>query len=142
MRLRIPSLGVDSTVEPVGLEPDGSMEIPGVTAAGWYLHGPRPGTAGGSAVIAAHVDYGGQPGVFFELRRLEAGEEVDVLDAAGVEHTFVVTERFQVDKDSLPIPELFRVDGDPVLTLITCGGVFDRGARSYEDNIVVRAVPT
>jgi hypothetical protein len=28
-----------------------------------------------------------------------------------------------------------------VLTLITCGGAFDRGARHYTDNIVVRAAP-
>ena len=32
-------------------------------------------------------------------------------------------------------------DGPPGLTLITCGGAFDRGVRSYEDNIVVRAAP-
>ena len=54
---------------------------------------------------------------------------------------YVVTERYQVDKDELPIEQIFVADGPPGLTLITCGGVFDGGARSYEDNIVVRAVP-
>jgi sortase (surface protein transpeptidase) len=140
-RLLIPSLSVDSRVVQVGLEDDGSMEVPAVSDAGWYLHGVRPGHGEGSAVIAAHVDYGGRPGVFFELRRLEVGAEVVVVDEAGDEHRFVVTERFQVDKDELPIPELFRSEGQPVLTLITCGGAFDRGARHYTDNIVVRAAP-
>lgn len=140
-RLVIPTIGVDAPVVPVGLEPDGAMEVPPATEAGWYLYGPLPGDPTGSAVIAAHVDHSGRAGVFFDLRRVVEGDEVVVLDEAGTERRYRVTERFQVDKDELPIPELFRHDGAPVLTLITCGGAFDRGAGHYEDNIVVRAVP-
>jgi sortase (surface protein transpeptidase) len=133
---------VDAEVSPVGLEPNGEMEIPPATQAGWYLHGPRPGEADGTAVIAAHVDYGGQRGVFYDLRGLAVGGEVSVTDQAGAVHRYVVVERYQVDKDELPIEQIFVADGPPGLTLITCGGAFDRGARSYDDNIVVRAVPT
>ena len=141
VRLSIPALGVDSPVVPVGLEPDGTMEIPGVSEAGWFEPGPRPGAPFGSAVIAAHVDYGGRPGVFFDLRTLEVGNEITVTDDAGDPLTYLVTERYQVDKQELPIDELFRPGGAPTLTLITCGGAFDTGERSYQDNIVVRAVP-
>ena len=139
--LSIPSLGVESPIVPVGLEPDGAMQIPGAAEAGWYLPGRLPGAATGSAVIAAHVDYEGEPGVFIDLRRIEEGSEVVVTDEDGTVHRFTVTERFQVDKDELPTAELFRSGGDPVLTLVTCGGAFDPGDRSYSDNIVVRAVP-
>jgi LPXTG-site transpeptidase (sortase) family protein len=140
-RLQIPVLGVDAPVVPVGLESDGTMQIPGATESGWYWPGARPGASEGSAVIAAHVDYAGQRGVFFDLRQLEVGSEVSVVDDQGATLRYVVTERFQVDKDLLPIDELFRVNGSSTLTLITCGGAFDSGARSYNDNIVVRAVP-
>jgi sortase (surface protein transpeptidase) len=139
--LSIPSLGVESQVVPVGLEPNGEMQVPPADQAGWYFYGPRPGETDGTAVIAAHVDYGGQRGVFFDLRSLQVGAEIVVADEAGTPHRFVVTERFQVDKDQLPIEQIFVADGPPGLTLITCGGSFDSGARSYRDNIVVRAVP-
>lgn len=140
--LSIPALGIDSAVVPVGLEPNGEMEVPPASEAGWYLYGPRPGSSQGTAVIAAHVDYGGERGVFFDLRSLQVGAEVSVNDAAGVAHRFVVTERYQVDKDELPIEQIFVADGPAGLTLITCGGSFDSGARSYRDNIVVRAEPS
>lgn len=140
-RLAIPALAVDAAVVPVGLEADGSMEIPGVSETGWFETGPRPGAPFGSVVIAAHVDYGGAPGVFFDLRTLEVGSEVTVTDEAGQPLTYVVTERFQVGKADLPSDELFRTSGAPMLTLITCGGAFDRGEGHYQDNIVVRAVP-
>ena len=140
-RISIPALGVDAPVTPVGLERDGSMEIPKASEAGWYRFGVRPGTDTGSAVIAAHVDHDGQRGVFFDLRLLEVGAEVSVTDEAGAAHRYVVAERFQVGKSQLPVDELFRSGGSPVLTLITCGGGFNQRARRYADNIVVRAVP-
>ena len=141
LRIAIPSLKLDAEVVQVGLEDDGAMEIPSAIEAGWYELGPRPGSALGSAVIAGHVDHKKSPGVFLELRSLELGSEVAVTDDAGDVHRFVVTERFQVAKGELPVQALFQRDGDPVLTLITCGGRFDRKARSYDDNIVIRAIP-
>jgi len=140
-RILIPALGIDDPVIPVGLEEDGAMEVPPAELAGWYRYGTAPGSDRGSAVIAAHVDHEDQPGVFLELARLEVDSEVTVIDDAGVASSYRVIERWQVDKDLLPVDELFRSGGDPVLTLITCGGAFDRSARSYDDNIVVRAVP-
>lgn len=140
-RLALPSLEVDVPVRAVGRLPDGSMEIPGTTEAGWYAPGPHPGAPSGSSVIAAHIDYGGQPGAFFRLRELQVGELVSVTEADGTVHGYVVTERLQVPKEQLPIDELFRRTGAPTLTLITCGGAFDTGERRYSDNIVVRAVP-
>lgn len=141
VRISIPSLDVDDAVIPVGIEPDGAMEVPPAELAGWYRHGTAPGSDRGSAVIAAHVDYEDRPGVFLDLARVEVGDEVVVEDASGVERSYAVVERWQVDKELLPVDELFRRDGDHVLTLITCGGAFDASARSYDDNIVVRAVP-
>ena len=140
-RLRIPAIGVDARVVPVGLEPDGSMEVPAAADVGWYQLGVRPGAPEGSAVLAAHVDYGGRRGAFYDLRSLQVGSEVEVTGPDGVALRYVVNERLQVDKDQLPTEELFRSGGPPTLTLITCGGSFDRSVRHYEDNIVVRAVP-
>ena len=139
--IAIPSLGIEAGVVAVGINDDGSMEIPDAVGAGWYRFGPRPGAGAGSAVLAGHVDHEKSPGVFFGLRRLGVGEQVTVTDDAGVVHRFAVTERFQVSKGALPITTLFRRDGAASLTLITCGGRFDRRRHQYDDNIVVRAMP-
>ncbi len=117
------------------------MQIPGAQEAGWYLPGRIPGSPTGSAVIAAHVDFNDSPGVFFDLRNIQPGAEVLVSDASGATHRFAVTERFQLAKGQVPMEELFRTGGEPVLTLVTCGGAFDRSERSYADNIIVWATP-
>jgi LPXTG-site transpeptidase (sortase) family protein len=139
--MRIPALGLDAVVSSVGKNPDETMEVPRRREAGWYRPGVRPGAATGSAVIAGHVDLSKEPGVFADLRNVAVGDDVDVVDEFGAVLRYVVSERFQVGKEDLPVDDLFRSDGPHVLTLITCGGRFDRRARHYEDNVVIRAVP-
>lgn len=61
-RLLIPSIDVDAGLMGLGLQPDGSLEVPpdGATA-GWYTGAPTPGEIG-PAVLVAHVDWKGAKG--------------------------------------------------------------------------------
>ena len=143
MRLRSPDLDLDVAVIPVGVDRStGEMEIPDrPTVAGWYRYGPSPGQPG-SAVLAAHIDsrrYGIGP--FEALRRAAPGTSIEVAFEDGTSQVFVVTGRQQFGKRDLPVDELFRREGGPTLTLITCGGAFDRSLGRYEDNVVVVAEP-
>ena len=138
-RLRIPAIDVDTTVIDLGLGADGTMEVPadGKTA-GWYTESPTPGERG-PAVLAAHVDWNHEKGAFYDLRKLGAGDEVRVARADGSSAVFRVNLVKQYPKDHFPTDEVYGdVDGAE-LRLITCGGEFDRNARSYRDNIVVYA---
>jgi hypothetical protein len=138
--LVIADIGVDHPVVPVGLEPDGSMEIPeNVHEIGWYTRTRvRPGDPG-SAVLAGHVDSRVQGrGAFFDLGQLDLGAEVAVGTDAGTQR-WQVTGRTSYDKTVLPIDDLFTVDGPPRLVLITCGGPFDSDTRHYTENVVVLA---
>lgn len=141
-RIAAPAIGVDNPVVEVGVDPDGLMTIPSdVDDIGWYRFGPTPG-APGAAVLAGHVDDRVQGrGAFFDLQRLDLGDEVTTTVADGTVTTWVVTGRSTYDKVSLPIDELMTREGPPRLVLITCGGDFDNSSRSYESNVVVVAEP-
>ncbi len=143
VELSIPALGISAPIAPVGYvaETD-EMEVPSSAGVvGWYQFSPVPGAAAGSSVLAAHVDYDGQPGVFYDLHEIDSGVHVIVRFADDSTRQFQVVAADQYDKAALPVDEIFAVEGAPVLTLITCGGAFDRSARSYEDNVVVYAAP-
>lgn len=131
---------VDATVEAVGVEPDGSMEVPGAESVGWYQFGPTPGEPG-SAVLAAHIAFDGVDGVFRNLADAEVGAVVEVAFDDGSRRRFEVIDVDQHAKVDLPSDQVFARTGDPVLTLITCGGDFLRSQRSYRDNVVVTARP-
>lgn len=109
---------------------------------GWYQHGAAPGSATGSAVLAGHVDSRRQGrGAMFALREVEVGEPVRVRLADGTIIGYRVVARELLAKAALPVTELFSRAGPHRLTLITCGGDYDRAIGGYQDNVVVTAVP-
>jgi hypothetical protein len=122
----------------VGKEPDGAMSVPDFGTAGWYDGSVRPG-APGSAVLAGHVDSYTGPDVFFGLERLRPGDEILVHHADGATSAFVVRSLETTPKDELPVERIFDSPDRPELRLITCGGSFDRAARSYELNVTAYA---
>lgn len=135
----IPSIGVRSPLLELGLQADGTAEVPQDHAlAGWYRNGGRPGLLG-PTVLLGHVDFLDGPAVFYRLRDLAPGEVVEVTTAGGGVARYAVDRVEQVAKDEFPTFEVFGATRDDVLRLVTCAGEFDRGERSYEDNLVVHA---
>jgi sortase (surface protein transpeptidase) len=138
VRVTIPAIGVDAQLVPVGLKADGAMQTPEFGLAAWYQPGPRPGEPG-PAVLVAHVDSKANgPDVFYRLRELAPGDEVTV-HYRDTTTTFAVTGKEQAPKTALPTERIWTGTTEPVLRLITCGGAFDRSARSYLDNVIVYA---
>ena len=139
VRLRIPAIGVDSGLMDLGLDRAGSLEVPpDGFPAGWYTGAPTPGSLG-PAIIAGHVDWAGSPGVFYSLRDLVPGDDITVDRADGTAARFRVQSVQQFPKDAFPTDRVYADLDHAGLRLITCGGSFDRAARSYRDNIVVFA---
>lgn len=141
LSMEIPDLDVRSApIQPVGIEDNGELEVPGAEAIGWYQFGAGIGGGRGSTVLAGHIAYNGVDGVFRNLDQMRAGQ-VFTVDHEGSTLSYEVTEVIQYTKEALPIEDLFREDGDERLVLITCGGSFNPSLRSYDDNVVVIAVP-
>lgn len=135
--LRLPSISVDVDVIPLGLQDDGTLEVPADAAvSGWWTGGADPGERG-PAVIAAHVDSYEGPGAFFRLPELEPGDTASIDREDGTTVTFVVDRIEIYPKEEFPTEKVYGDTDEPTLRLITCGGAFDHAARSYDDNVIV-----
>jgi Sortase domain len=138
VRIGIPSIGVSAPVVRLGLNRDGTLQVPGFEVTGWYAGGPAPGETG-PAVIAGHIDSRSGPAVFYRLRELRPGQEITVGRRDGSSVRFAVDGVARYPKDAFPTEAVFGPAPEPLLRLITCGGAFDRSQRSYRDNVVVTA---
>lgn len=141
--LSIPSLGVTSPMLTLGLNSDGSVEVPSLddpdSKAGWYKGSPTPGAIG-PAIVLGHIDskkYG--PGVFYKIGSLSPGQEVDVTRNDGTVAVFKIDGVRSYPKDQFPTKDVYGNIDHAGLRLITCGGTFDPNKGSYESNIVVYA---
>ena len=123
----------------LGLNPDGTLEVPtNYAEAGWWKGGSQPGETG-SAVIVGHVDSKTDPAVFYDLQQLMPGDLIKVVDRDGKVVNFEVERLKQVSKDNFPIREVYGMTSLPTLRLVTCGGKFDRSSGHYVDNVIVFA---
>jgi hypothetical protein len=139
--LRIDSINLDNNnVIPVGVADKGELAVPEVDEIGWYSLGQRPGETG-ATVLASHVSWKKQSGLFARLGKIEPGEEIFVTLSDGSERRYLAWERAMFDKTSLPYDRIWTREGNEVLVLITCGGEFNPEIRRYRQNIVIFAVP-
>lgn len=140
--LDIPAIGVHSGLLQLGLNPDGTMQVPPLFAlpseAGWYKYSVTPGQIGPS-IIVGHVDTYRGPSVFFSLDALQPGDTVDVTLADRTLAIFRVTSVRSYLKTSWPWRTVFGPTSYAGLRLITCGGAFDASTGHYLSNIVVYA---
>lgn len=141
--ISIPSIGVRSVLDQVGLNPDGSLEVPApgprYDRAAWYRDSAEPGTIG-PAVVIGHIDSAQNgPSVFFDLGRVKSGDRIDVTRSDGTVATFLVDSVSRFEKDAFPSRSVYGNTDRSELRLITCSGAFDPATGNYRDNTVVFA---
>jgi len=138
-RLSIPAIGVSAGVVRLGLNPDGTLEVPSsFSVAGWYGLGPKPGDTG-AAVIVGHVDSTAGPAVFYRLGEVAPGDLVLVASPNRPALRFRVYAVREFQKAAFPSSLVYGQTARPELRLITCGGPFDEATGHYLDNVVVFA---
>ena len=137
--VEIDRVAVTSSLIPLGLRDDGSLQVPTVASqAGWFADGVVPGQPG-PAVLVGHVDSYLGAAVFARLKELKPDDRVRVVMNDGSMLVFAVSRVDQYPKTLFPTDLVYGKTTRPEIRLVTCAGQFDRAARSYEDNIVVYA---
>ena len=143
--LTIPDLGIETDVVRTWMDGGASIVVPeDVLVTGWFDGSRRLDARYGSTVIVGHRDSATQgTGALYAMEELQPGAPITVTDRSGIAHDFTVESVELIDKSALSqeAPRIFTHRGPYRLVLITCGGAFDEGARSYLSNVVITALP-
>ena len=143
--ISIPAIGVRSKLMQVGLNSDGTIQVPPLNdppltnEAAWYKYSPTPGQPGAS-IIEGHVDSASEgPSVFFRLGAVKPGDLVNVTLADRQVAVFRVSAVRSYPKSQFPTSAVYGFTNYASLRLITCGGSFDAQSGSYRSNVVAFA---
>lgn len=139
VRLSIPTIKVDATVESVGLDGE-QMAVPDrAEDVGWYQYGSKPGEKG-NAVIDGHLDdASGEPAIFWRLALIRPNDIIYTTDTEGRTLKFRVVEMREYPYSKVPVKTLFTNSQTANLVLITCSGQYDQSVHNYSDRLVVFA---
>ena len=137
--LTVPAMELTESLIPLGIQSDGTMEVPeDYDDVGWFTGGGLPGGVG-PTVIAGHVDSRSGPAVFFRLGEMVVGDRFTV---AGVDGTTFDYEVYKIEdhaKAEFPTVDVFGATMTDEVRLITCGGEYNESIGRYTDNLVVFA---
>ena len=140
IRIKIPSIGVDATIESVGFTIDGAVDVPkGPTNAAWFDQWPRPGENGNSIVTGHSGWKNGIPAVFDNLYKVQKGDKIYIEDNKGMIISFIVRGSKKYDPNADALDVFYSNDGKSHLNLITCSGIWNKIWKSHSDRLVVFA---
>jgi LPXTG-site transpeptidase (sortase) family protein len=135
--LTIPSLNITAPFEPLGFNPDHSIEVPKNNfGVGWFIYGAKPGEVG-AAVVVGHLDSVSGPAIFQNLNKIKQGDKILITRADGSVVTYQVDSMSTFSQDNFPTLAVYGAISYAGIRLITCSGVWDENAGHYSDNLVV-----
>jgi len=140
--LRISKIGVNSRVIRVGVKEDNQLKSPNsIYDTGWYENSAKPGEKG-ATLLDGHVHGPTKPGVFFNLKKLVSGDEIEVERGDGGKLKYRVAEVETKGYQEVDMDKAMR-SKDPEksgLNIITCTGKYNKELKQYEQRLIVYAV--
>lgn len=145
--ISIPSLDVGKTrVFPVGVDKHNVLGTPNnISDAAWYEKSMTPGSGYGAVLIDAHNGGYTHQGIFANLYKIKAGDEVTVERGDGKKFTYKVVSNVTMslqDVNKYGMNQMMRsVDENKEgLSLITCAGNYVPKLGQFDKRVMVRAV--
>jgi LPXTG-site transpeptidase (sortase) family protein len=139
-RINIPNIKVNARILALGVKSDNQLKAPtNIYDAGWYQKSAKPGE-NGAMLIDGHVHGPTKPGVFYNLKKLVAGDRVTVERGDGQVFNYTVVKSQSYPKDAVDMAAAITpaIAGKQGLNIITCNGSLS--GTSYEERLVVFAV--
>lgn len=134
-QIEIPTLKVIAPVKEAGLTKSGAMAtFNDAKTIAWYKYGAIPGQDG-NAILAGHKDYNGKLGTLFYLEKMKKDETIVITYEDGRVETFGLVSNTLYPLDKVP-SDVMELNGKQRLTIITCGGKFDREKGGYQSRVV------
>lgn len=138
--ISIPAINVDQArVVQLGVTKNNQIATPSnIYDTGWYTGSAKPGQSG-AMFIFGHVSSWTANGVFYNLKKLKAGDKVTVTRGDNTTYTYqVVSSKVypynNVDMNAVLSPVNPRVPG---LNLMTCTGQVIKGTSEFNERLVV-----
>lgn len=140
--LSIPAIGLaDVNVGEISLTDQNRLGVPDdFEKIGWFKDGSKPGESG-NAIFDGHYDKkDGSPAVFYNLGKLVKGDIISVSDEHGKQMDFELYDLGYVNvSDPVSASVAYDDTDSPIITLITCGGVWNPKEHNYNKRLLVKA---
>ena len=142
--MSIPKLGISrARVISMGLNSKGQMLSPrSIYDVAWYNKSAKPGT-GGTSIFDGHSGVGSEKGIFKNLGKLVAGDEISIEMGDGRVFNYRVYDNLVIKLEDankkMKTLQESPVNGTESISIITCTGEYSLKQRTYLSRVFLRA---
>ena len=139
--IKIPKLGVNARVMQVGVKASGELRAPSnVYDAAWYTGSAKPGQPG-ATLIDGHVSSWTTRGAFYGLKKLTAGDNIQIVrgDGSILNYRVVKSQIYDAENVDMQAAVTPVTQGKSGLNLISCTGQVKKGTNDFDQRVIVFA---
>ena len=137
--LVIPKTNLKARIFEVGLTDKNAVDTTkGIYDVGWYTGSAVPGQKE-AAFIDGHVSGPNNKGIFYDLKKLRAGDEIVVEMGNGQKNTFVVQKTEEKKLVEVDMAKVLQSINPNIagLNLMTCAGKFNKAEDTFSNRYIV-----
>jgi LPXTG-site transpeptidase (sortase) family protein len=138
--IAIPSIGLSQVpILKLGLLSNGSISVPdNIYETGWYDGSSRPGQTG-AMFIYGHVSSWTANGIFYNLKKLVAGDKITITKGDNTTYTYQVVSTKVYPYNNVDMSQVLSAvnPNQPGLNLMTCTGQVIKGTSEFNERLVV-----
>lgn len=138
VRISIPKIDLTASIVSMDLTAEKIVDTP-PDDVGWYAGGARPGNPGTCALNGHFLNLQGNPGVFFNLSKLQIGDNITITDDKKQQFRYKITNTELVDLDNFSAQKVYASGSKSLLSLVTCAGNFNTESNNYTKRTVIYA---
>lgn len=123
----------------LGLTASGAIAVPdNIYETGWYDGSAKPGQSG-TMFIYGHVSSWTADGIFYNLHKLQPGDDVTITRGDNTIYTYKVVKSVVYPYNAVPMATVLApvAPGTPGLNLMTCTGQVIKGTSEFNERLVV-----
>jgi len=135
----IPKINVNTRVISTGINKSNEIGVPPDSIeTAWYRNSSLPGNPG-ATFIDGHVMGWDVPGVFYNLKKLVPGDEIQIVTGNNKTFTYIVQKLIFYDHNSVDMNQALTPFNANVsgLNIMTCAGGFINKGTAFSERLVV-----
>lgn len=141
-KITIDSIGLSARILRMGVESNNQIQSPRSSYdTGWYEGSNKP-NENGLMFINGHVSGPTKPGIFYNLKKLNAGDIITIEKGDGTLIKYQVVSKETLDLNNVDMQKTLRsIDVDKQgLNLMTCSGDYSAQSNTFNERLIVYSV--
>lgn len=139
--LTIKKINLTARMKRMDISQSGGVMVPkNINDVGWYANSSNPG-APGTVLINGHVDYAGEPGALYNVKKIENGDDIILETGSGRQIYYKVIKKEEIPTEEFNFDKIFATSPKNTqnIGIVANSGKYDNKKQLFDHKLIIYA---